>query len=406
MITQIARPRAPCPVCGAHDTSPLLSIPRVPVFCNQICGSRQDAVQAPTASIELCFCPACGHAFNAVFEPSRVQYGPQYENSLHCSSTFQGYAEALADRLLDRHRLRGKRIVEVGCGQGDFLRLLATKGGNVGFGYDPSYNGDDEGQAVDGVTVCGAPYSSDALADLGADFVCCRHVLEHVADPVAFLRGMRRAAGRPDSTPVFFEVPNALYTLRRNGIWDLIYEHCNYFTPSSLQRAFLEAGFVVDSVETTFGGQFLTIHARAFHRPVSRGLSDSGDPSTLRARTDAFADRYRAMVDAWSARLAAYADADHGVAVWGAGSKGSTFVNVVPRAEEAVSALVDINPRKQGAYVAGSGLPIVAPKALVDASPEAVIVMNSIYGTEIAAEISVLGLSPAILSADELPSPR
>jgi SAM-dependent methyltransferase len=371
------------------------------VFCNQLCATREAAREAPTAPLELAFCGACGHAFNAAFDPARVEYGPEYENSLHCSGTFQRYAESLADRLVDRHDLRGKRVVEIGCGRGDFLRLLCARGGNRGYGFDPSYPGDDEGTSVDGVTIFAAPYASGPLAELEADFVCSRHVLEHVAEPVGFLRAVRAACGRPGGTPVFFEVPNALHTLRRGGIWDLIYEHCHYFTPSSLQRAFLEAGFVVDSVEATFGGQFLTLHARALDRPAtSRGIGDTGSPSTLRARTEAFAERYRRTVDGWAARLAAFAGRAAPVALWGAGSKGSTFVNVVPGAE-AVSTVIDINPRKQGAFVAGSGHPIARPEALREAPPAAVVIMNPIYRGEIAATLAELDLAPELLSADE-----
>ena len=66
----------------------------------------------------------------------------------------------------------------------------------------------------------------------GADFVCCRHVLEHLPDPMALLGQLRESLDFRDDTVVFFEVPNGLFTLDRLGIWDIIHEHVSYFMPS------------------------------------------------------------------------------------------------------------------------------------------------------------------------------
>ncbi|MBE0599276.1 MAG: SAM-dependent methyltransferase, partial [Desulfuromonadales bacterium] len=63
---------------------------------------------------------------------------------------------------------------------------------------------------------------------------------------------------------------------------------------------------------------------------------------------------------------------------------------------EAVSAVVDINPHRHGFHMAGSGLPIVAPEALPELAPEAVIIMNPVYREEISATLKVLGLEPEI----------
>ena len=59
---------------------------------------------------------------------------------------------------------------------------------------------------------------SDAYPDVKPDFVSCRHVLEHIASPIAFLQGLRSHPGVEPSTVFYIEVPNALYTLRDMGI--------------------------------------------------------------------------------------------------------------------------------------------------------------------------------------------
>lgn len=80
--------------------------------------------------------------------------------------------------------------------------------------------------------------------------------------------------------------------------------------------------------------------------------------------------------------------------MWGAGAKGVMFLNLVPGAES-IREVVDMNPRKQGMFVAGTGQMIVAPEVLSDDSPDAVIVLNSAYRAEIAARLQAMGLAEA-----------
>ena len=77
-------------------------------------------------------------------------------------------------------------------------------------------------------------------------------MLEHVADPGTFLDTLRAAIG-PNGA-AYFEVPDALYTLRDLGIWDLIYEHCSYFPAQAVERLFHRHGFGIPEVESVFAG--------------------------------------------------------------------------------------------------------------------------------------------------------
>lgn len=78
----------------------------------------------------------------------------------------------------------------------------------------------------------------------------------------------------------------------------------------------------------------------------------------------------------------------------GAGGKGASFMNFLSSARH-VDALVDVNPRKQGMYLAGSSHEIIAPEALVGRRPELVIVVNPLYENEIAANLKSVGLETA-----------
>jgi SAM-dependent methyltransferase len=375
-----------CPVCTSEDVVDLLDVGELPILCNQLCSTKEAARSVASGRVRLEFCVSCGHVYNEAFDPTKLRYSAEYENSLHCSSMFQSYADDLVRGLIDRYDLRKKKVLELGCGQGDFLRSICAAGDNTGFGFDPSYTGGNEDPRV---TI--RPVSFSEIGGcLDADFVCCRHVLEHIGEPREFLEAL--VAKLKPGASVFFEVPNVLFTIRDGGIWDIIYEHCGYFSPSSLRRVFQLGGLRVNEVAESFGGQFLVVHAVVSHASMEE---DPVDPS-LGPLAEGFAETYRDKVDGWRELLGDAHRNGERVVAWGAGSKGNTFLNLVG---QDVSAIVDINPKKHGKFVAGTGQPILAPEDLPEISPAAVVIMNPVYRTEIAARLNELGIDSRLLVA-------
>lgn len=383
-----------CPVCLSACAPPFIQIGGIPVYCNLLYKSRDEAERIQRADIDLGFCDECGHVFNAAFNPDLMDYTLDYENSLHFSPKFQRYAEDLAARLVERYTLKQQTIVDIGCGDGDFLELLCRDDNNRGFGFDPSHVPDLDASGADkGITFI-RDYYSDKYAHYPADFVCCRHVLEHIQDPRDFMETIRKAIGGK-KTVVFFEVPNVLYTLKDLGIWDLIYEHCSYFSPSSLITLFEKCGFRVLEHNETFQGQFLTIETVPSTEKTSEQakLPLIGD---LKSLVNEFRHNFEGKVAKWQTWLRE-AQKDHQrVVIWGAGSKGATFLNLTD-IDNAVEFVVDINPRKHGNYIAGTAQTIVAPDHLIRYKPDSVIIMNPIYLSEISKMINQLGLQPEII---------
>jgi cyclopropane fatty-acyl-phospholipid synthase-like methyltransferase len=363
------------------------------VCCNQLCGTHGAALATPTGTIELAFCHVCGHIFNREFDPRLLEYTVGYENSLHGSERFREYADALADELVERYQLHGRTIVEIGCGRGEFLRALCQRGDNRGFGFDPSYPGDEQRPDSAGKISIRREIYRGGSAVPSPDFICSRHTLEHVGVPRDFLEGISSGSGR-SGIPVFFEVPNSLYTVRDGGIWDIIYEHCSYFSPSSLARLFSDTGYQVLEVTEIFGGQFLTLHARtgaADHEGVPASSTE------LERIVSLFAETYHRKIEQWRHRLDDFARERRAVAVWGAGSKGTTFLNLLrPRNIEYI---VDVNPLKHGKFVAGTGQEIVPPEFLKRVQPDVVVCMNPNYSEEIAQQLQSLGVRAELVHA-------
>ncbi len=388
-------PGSKCIVCGSAQLLPVVDIADVPIHCNLLYPTETAAREAPRGDIRLSYCRACGHVFNRSFDPGLTAYGHDYEASLHASPRFRRYAEALAARLIERHGLTEKKVIEIGCGRGEFLELLCAMGNNRGIGFDKSYTPAGDGGCTDS-RVTFVPEFFDQEHAQQADLVCCRHVLEHIERPRQFLDTVRMAIGDERRTAVYFEVPNALYTLENMGIWDLIYEHCSYFCAPSLAHLFALSGFDVTETWTGFEDQFLCLEAL----PAASPASDPPAVETLRdteALAQAFPGRYRQTIDRWRSRLTELAARDRPVALWGAGSKGVTFLNVFKAIHE-IPCVVDLNPRKHGKHVPGVGQPIMAPEELRKHNPSAVIVMNPNYRIEVQEQVETLGLSAEVIS--------
>jgi SAM-dependent methyltransferase len=380
-----------CLVCGHRSAHVFFELDDVPALCNAPCPTREAALSFPMGQIKLAFCPQCGMLFNRAFQPEAMTYNQQYENSLHYSGTFDEYVRSLANDLVTRLGLYGKDIIEIGSGKGDFLALLCELGANRGVGFDPSYEPD----RLDAPTATRLQFIRDlyteAYSHLDCDLLCCRQTLEHIPSPADFLKSIRRALGehRTDSV-VFIEVPNALYTLRLKGIWDIIYEHVSYFWSAPLSRLFAESGFAVMAVRETYGNQFLCLEAT----PGDDGSSaPSGADQMDRVAEEVrlFGETFRSTVEKAGSVLENIQRRKQRAVVWGAGSKGVTFANIFKN-HESVEVLVDINPHKQGKFVPGTGQPIVDPVFLSSYKPDVVFLMNPLYRQEIAKRLADLSV--------------
>jgi hypothetical protein len=371
-----------CPLCGGAAAEPFLVRARVPVAQNQPAGSAEAARAVTRGRLEMVACPGCGFVFNRAFDASLLRYGPGYDNTQALSPRFAAHLDALARHLVERRGVRGARIVEIGCGRGDFLRRLVTWPGadNTGLGLDPAYDGPDA--ALEGRLRFARRYFGEDADDARADVIVCRHVIEHLPDPLGFLGALRAMLAANPRARVFIETPCVAWTLRRRVLWDFFYEHCSLFTAASLARAFAQAGFALRAVRHVFAGQYLWLEATPTGEAAR--VENAGEVVALAAVCGA---AERAAREGWPARLAALR-ARGPVAAWGAGAKGVTFAALADPDATSGLVLADINPAKQGHFVPGTGHPILPPETLAARGVRRVLLMNPAYRAEVAARLA------------------
>jgi SAM-dependent methyltransferase len=335
----------------------LLRLENLPVYQNKMFDTAAAARACPRGDLVLAQDEASGLISNAAFDPGKLDYDESYQNEQGHSSAFQGHlTEVLA--TIDRH-FRSARILEIGCGKGAFLDQLRQAGHDAS-GIDPAYEGD-------------APYIVKSAFEPGlgiqGDAIVMRHVLEHIPQPLAFLETVRQANGNQGT--IYIEVPCLDWILRKHAWFDVFYEHVNYFRLADFDRMF---GVVRESGHL-FGGQYLYAVAEL---ASLRDPARSGAGERVTVPEDFFGSIERCLSESTAAPQRV---------VWGGAAKGVMFSHHMLARGLALDFAIDINPAKQGKFLAASGLPVVSPQSGLArlARGADIFVMNSNYLGEIQA---------------------
>jgi hypothetical protein len=392
----------PCPACGEQTLELFFQQDAVPVTSNASFRTREEALAVRRGDMHLAFCHGCGMIANVAFEEQPL--AGESETSQAASPRFQEYASTLARTWIERYGLRGETVMEIGCARGEFLEVMVDEGAGHGIGVDPVLALGEAPGSRDRLTLVGEYFRADHLHE-SVRAIICRHTLEHIYDSAAFLGALREAIGDRDIV-VLFEVPDAERVLREVAFHDIYYEHCSYFSEGSLRRLFERTGLEVLRLNRTYADQYLVIEARP-------GSAPTGEPCDAEASRAAPEDDHAALWQAATALrrgfeehvgrmehlLRAAAEDGQRVAFWGAGSKATAFLTALSDAEW-VDCVVDINPRKWGTYISGTGHAVVAPEHLVEACPDVIVLMNPAYRGEVANMLDALGVSARLIGPD------
>lgn len=381
-----------CPICNSPDTKVFLTRRDVPVHQNLLMHDRQSALKIDHGDLILAYCEKCGFAFNQAYDPSRLSYSSEYDNTQTCSPLFDSYLSNLSDYLIKEKGVRQSRIIEVGCGKGQFLKRLVgfEDAGNTGYGFDPSYIGPET--ELDGRITFKKSFYNAECANIPADMVICRHVIEHVPDPMSLLNAIKKALKFSPKAKVFFETPCLEWILQNQVIWDFFYEHCSYFNTDSLIAAFEISGFHIDRVQHEFGGQYLWLEASVYRQNEGNNYLFQNKSESISRLAKKFAESEINALKSFEGKIKDLSTKG-GIALWGAGAKGVTFANLVDSDGSLINCIIDINPKKQGKYVPGTGHHIVSYKEIQNHNIKNIILMNPNYRQEILVLLAESGIN-------------
>jgi hypothetical protein len=348
-----------CPLCQRNDYTQIYSVNDIPLFQNRVYDSVPEAKSAPTGTMELIQCINCGFVYNRLFDNRLMIYDQTYQNEQNHSGYFQNYLNEIIE-LFHKEGLIDGKIVEIGSGKGYFLNLMEKSGAKI-IGFDPAYEGENPCIMKE--------YFSPKHTGIRADTVILRHTLEHIDDPFKFLHLIAEINNYHGK--IYIEVPSFEWIIARKAFWDIAYEHCNYFRESVLKVMFKKS-----KTGILFNGQYLYIIAEL--KELKSGIHGN------RSHPSEFGPIFKEKLYEYAQIL----ERNNRNIVWGAGGKGSTFVNILDPKAKLIKYLVDINPKKQNKYLAKSAHSILSPAHIVNETTiNTIFIMNENYLAEIQKEI-------------------
>lgn len=297
-----------------------------------------------------------------------------------------------ADEMLDRHDIR--KVLEIASNDGTLLAEFQDRHVQV-LGVEPARNVAWQAQTFTGVPTIPEFFGMELawrLADYHPDLIVANNVLAHVPDFDDFLGGCRRLMG--DGTVATFEVPHLARQIQDDDFSQIYMEHRSYFGFITVQRILSDRGLRVFDVEEidTHGGS-LRLHVCRFESPVHQTQASVPQLSRWEQENafwdpDALAQFAERPPEIKRATLRALGEVDGPIALYGAPAKGNTFLNYCGIGAEMIAFAVDSTPAKQGTYLPGSRIPVLAPDALNAHQPQTIFVTASNWEAEITAKIA------------------
>lgn len=347
---------------------------RVPVLPNRPLSSQDEKQQF--GEVLLRTNVQLGFTENALFDGAIVEYDENYQNSVAHSAVFQKHMKDVAD-LIKNVLPRGSRLVEVGCGKGHFLDLLAREDYFILSGYDATYEGDNPNIHRRYLT------TNDKI---DSDFIVLRHVLEHIPNPYKFLDMLKSVFG---ICPIYIEVPDFDWIKETGTFVDITYEHVNYFTKKSLSKLF---GDQTTAIGNLFGGQYMYVIADI--NDLSPSFLESYELDSGWESID-FDSLFPSLLDKIEA--IEQVSGNQNVYVWGGATKGCMFVYHCLRLGKLSSRIrfaVDTNPAKWHKYVPGTAIQIEPPDSLFQEiqNNDVVVITNPNYRDEILKDLHDHGI--------------
>ncbi len=365
-----------CPVCGyslasifyngGYQTLATLGWPPTPEVAQSMARHPQDFVQ----------CPRCTHVWNRSFTYDAIPYQNNPNRMFNKGGIWKGHLAKTRDLVLSQLP-NEPTVVDIGCGEGHFVRGLSESMNYFGrfLGFDPNIT-PETGLGVEFYAKYFEPLVH--MNEFAPDAVAIRHVLEHLTDPATLLDQLAWGATRLDKPCwLFAEVPCIDRVFETGRIADFFYEHASHFTTQSFKVLMARAGEVV-------------VLAHGYDGEVVYALVKLGVVPSMLDRADAAskfalaADDSRAQIQQQLNELAVQGKR---VAIWGGTGKAAAFIHQFGVDAKRFPLVVDSDPDKAGTFVPGTGQEIVFRDVLKSIPVDVVIIPTQWRAKDIVAEM-------------------
>lgn len=349
-----------CRVCGRPlFGEPLIRFNNMPAVA-QFLPEQQNLERDKGVDLLVCQCSGCGLV---QLNNQPVSYYREVIRAAGCSQEMMAFRRKQFAHFTEKYRLSGKKVLEIGCGRGEYLSLMKQSGVDaygIEFSETSVTSCISDGLAVEKCYLEGV----DIRLDTGPfDAFFILNYLEHLPDINTVLSGIWN--NLVDGAVGLVEVPNFDMILRNRLFTEFTTDHLFYFTSATLASTFTINGF--DLIECSEIWHDYIISAVVKKRTMGDLSSFNDENDKLRCNLREYINRF----------------ATGNVAVWGAGHQALAVLALADLGDK-IKYVVDSAPFKQGRFTPATHIPIVAPGQLHADRVDAVIIMAASYSDEVA----------------------
>ena len=337
----------------------LMKIENMPASAQDI-PTKEELDKDSGIEVSLCVCEDCGLV---QLKNDAVYYYRDVIRAGGYSTTMEALRKSQYKHFIEFASLEGKKIIEVGCGRGEFLGMLSdfpVEGYGTEHKKDLVEIAKEAGLRVDE----DFPESEDHIFKNGPfDAFMSFNFLEHQPQPRTYLKAIYN--NLCDEGCGLITVPSFEYIMEQNSFYEIIPDHIAYYSFESLTHLLNICGFEVLEKETVNRDTISMIVKKRKLPDIGGIISKKNDIATEVVET-----------------VKKYAK-DGKIAIWGASHQGFTLCATTGIADF-VDCIIDSAPFKQGKYAPASHIPIISPDEARKRKLEAIIIVAPGYTNEIA----------------------
>lgn len=369
-----------CPVCNRSDSQEVFKNSRVAVHRLKYYPTREQALDAPIGEMEYRYCNYCGTMWNVLFDTKIIDYNQDYLLERGCSPSFRKHLNDMGDFVVSVLSPQDA-VIELGCGNGNFLSVLEEKGITNIKGYDTTYRGSDPRILQEYLDL--ESYSDDSIR-----LYALRHVIEHISKPYDFLASLAKASPQ---AYVFLETPSLDWIFNSFSFSDFYYEHCQYFSVNTFKQLFSDL-----IINTCFDDQYISMIAKLDSLQPREKISQCVADDFIVPGFNLSQQRAQKFVQ------------ENRCIVWGAGQNGIGFIEFTDPTGDLIPYIIDINPALSNKYLAAIGSQVLSPEMLSDKSlfqgNETILVNNSNYLNEVISYLQTIHWQGNVSTIDRIMS--
>lgn len=346
--------------------------------------------------LRVLVCEQCWLAQTEDFARADELFDKDYAYFSSTSASWLEHARRYADDMRNRQGLtRESFVVEVASNDGYLLKNFVAAGIPC-LGIEPTASTASAAEAL-GIPVLREFFGEQLARRLAgegrqADLILGNNVYAHVPDINDFTAGLKVAL-KPGGT-ITLEFPHLLRLIEQTQFDTIYHEHFSYLSLYTVCRIFAAAGLRVRDVEelSTHGGSLRVFGCHADDpRPETptvsamvrteeaAGLRNQDTYRQFQARAETIKhDLLRFLIEQKRAGKT--------VAAYGAAAKGNTLLNFSGVRPDLLPFVCDAATSKQGKYLPGSRIPIVAPELLAERKPDYVLILPWNIAEEVQAQ--------------------